>query len=242
VSSYIQVIEMKERLAVIYLHGLGSSPGSPKAALLTSYVVAQGWRIYVPELTLPTLQHLSIETALSRVVETIRDAAQVADFVVVFGSSFGGFLALHALGGLVESEAQKIVGLVLLAPVIYPFHAECPVVSPATEEAWRRSGVFPIEEGASAALGPVHYQFLVDLKSYSKERPKVGVSTLVVHGMRDEIVPHRHSVEFVGQTPVARLVSLDDDHQMMREPRKLVSIIDAFIRGIGREQQNQDFP
>jgi alpha-beta hydrolase superfamily lysophospholipase len=191
---------------------------------------AQGNRIFIPVLALPTFQNLSVEAALKRVVETIEEAARVAASVVVIGSSFGGFLALCSLQRLTVPAAQRLVGLVLLAPVIYPFHPEQPVVSSATEDAWRRLGVIPIEEGASGAAVPVHYQFLVELKRYAEEKPRVGVSTLVVHGVRDETVPHRHSVEFVDQTPMAQLVSLDDDHQIMRDPRRLVSVVDEFIR------------
>lgn len=198
---------------------------------MANHFAVRGDRIFIPALALPTLQNLSVEAALNRVVETIEEAAQVAASIILVGSSFGGFLALRSLQRLTESAAQKLVGLVLLAPVIYPFHPEQPVVSPATEDAWRRSGVMPIEEGASGTAVPVHYQFLVELKRYAEEKPRVGVSTLVVHGVRDETVPYRHSAEFVDQTPMAQLVSLDDDHQIMSDPQRLVSVVDEFIQG-----------
>jgi pimeloyl-ACP methyl ester carboxylesterase len=56
--------------------------------------------------------------------------------------------------------------------------------------------------------------------------------TLVVHGEQDETVPYQHSVEFVGHTHTARLVSLNDDHQMMREPQRLVSVVEQFVRDV----------
>jgi pimeloyl-ACP methyl ester carboxylesterase len=221
---------MNKALAVVYLHGLGSSPGSPKATLLARHFAAKGTRTIIPALALPTLQHLSVEAALNRVEETIEEAARDA-VVVVVGSSFGGFLALHALGRLSEPAGRSLVGLALLAPVIYPFHSEEPVVSPATEEMWRRSGVLLVEEGASGARVPVHYQFLEELKRCAQKKPRAAVPTLVVHGVRDETVPYRHSVEFVAQTPTAYLVSLDVDHQMMSEPQRLVSVVGEFVQG-----------
>lgn len=215
-------------LAVVYLHGLGSSPSSPKANLMERHFVAEGCHVFIPDLALPNLACLSVYAALNRVVETINEASRRAA-VVVIGSSFGGFLALHALRRLPKSLAKTIVGLVLLAPVVYPFHPQTPVVSPTDAEAWRHAGVFPVEEGASGVMVSVHYQFLTELSHFAETQIQVSVPTLVVHGIRDERVPYQHSVEFVKQNPSAQLLSLDDDHQMMSEPQRLLAAVSEFV-------------
>ncbi len=226
-------MNMNQDLAIVYLHGLGSWPGSPKATLMEQHFAAKGQRIFIPVLAVPNLACLSTEAALNRVADTIDEASQGA-VVVVIGSSLGGFLALHALRRLPEPVAKKIVGLTLLAPVIYPFHLEDPIISPAAVEAWRRAGVLSVEEGESGAMVPVHYQFLCELRDCAETQPRVGVPTLVVHGTRDERVPYRHSIEFVRQTPCARLVSLDDDHQMMSEPQRLIEVVAEFVASCPR--------
>jgi hypothetical protein len=73
------------------------------------------------------------------------------------------------------------------------------------EALWRHDGVFPIEEGATGSSVPVHYQFLAELKQYASNPVRVEVATLIVHGLRDEKVPHQHSVEFVATNKSAQL-------------------------------------
>jgi pimeloyl-ACP methyl ester carboxylesterase len=224
---------MKEIPALIYLHGLGSSPDSPKARLFARHFASVGWPLAVPQLSVPSLQRLSVEAALATASEALRNATQ-GGRVILIGSSFGGYLALHALNRLAPATADNIAGLALLAPVLYPWHPEEPIISPSTEAAWKHAGVFPIEEGATGTHVPVHYGFLEELRECARDELSVSCPTLVVHGVRDATVPHRHSVEFVRRNSAAQLVSLDDDHQMMKEPHSLVSLVEEFIRGVSK--------
>ncbi len=217
--------------AVIYLHGLGSSPGSPKATLFADHFGASGFSTIVPDLSLPTLRELSVFSALEEIARVINEGASQRDIVII-ASSFGGFLTLRALSGFDPSLLEKILGVALLAPVLYPWHGDEPIITAAMERAWRETGVFPIEEGASGTQVLVHQRFLEELKSCAGFEPSVSVPTLVLHGVRDERVPYRHSVEFVSRNPQARLVSLDEDHQMMSNPRALVAVVDEFVQGL----------
>jgi pimeloyl-ACP methyl ester carboxylesterase len=222
---------MKEIPTVVYLHGLGSSPESPKAVLLAQHFATNGVDTIVPQLSLPSLQRLSVVAALRCATQVVSEAGG-AGRVVVIGSSFGGFLALQALGCLGPEIVVNVAGVVLLAPVLYPWHPELPIISQTTEAVWQRDGEFPIEEGATGGVVPVHYRFLEELKRCANDEPRVTCPTLVVHGIRDERVPYSHSVEFCEQNPRARLVSLDDDHQMMTDQRALVSVVNDFVQGL----------
>jgi pimeloyl-ACP methyl ester carboxylesterase len=192
---------------------------------------AKGQRVLVPDLALPNLSRLSVDQALQRVVEVLNECGSWGPMVVI-GSSFGGFLAVRAITGLQTSVAAKVEGLVLLAPVLYPWHPHSPIVSQAMEDEWLSSGSFPIEEGSTGQLVPVHFPFLEELKRHAGEIGSVDVRTLVVHGLRDERVPHQHSVEFVGRTPCAKLISLDEDHQMFGNPHGLVTVVDTFVQSL----------
>jgi pimeloyl-ACP methyl ester carboxylesterase len=55
-------------------------------------------------------------------------------------------------------------------------------------------------------------------------------STLVIHGERDEVVPYSHSVEFVAEHPFAKLISLEDNHQMMAYPQRLLEQVIGFLK------------
>lgn len=216
---------------MIYLHGLGSSPESPKALLFARHFELRGVSTVIPQLSLPSLQRLSAVAALRCAARVVREAAG-AGRVVVIGSSFGGFLAVQAISRLSPELVNRIAGAVLLAPVLYPWHREVPIISQETEAAWQRDGEFPIEEGATGGFVPVHYRFVEELKQCANNEPRVVCPTLVVHGVRDERVPYRHSVEFCERNTDVRLVSLDDDHQMMADQRMLVSVVGEFVQGL----------
>ncbi len=202
---------------------------SPKATLFARYFGAKGFRTIVPDLSLPTLRELSVLAALDMIAKVINDSAS-QERIVLIASSFGGFLALQALSRLETHLLEKILGVALLAPVLYPWHAEEPIISGAVERAWRESGVFPIEEGATGAQVLVHQMFLEELKAFADLELVVRAPTVVLHGVRDERVPYRHSVEFVNRNPQVRLVSLDDDHQMLSNPQVLVELVDQFVQ------------
>lgn len=224
---------MKDLPTVVYLHGLGSSPQSAKARLFADYFAVLGYDSVIPELSVPSLQQLSVRVALERVVDVLTEVS-LRSPIILIGSSFGGFLAVHALGCLSASVRDQVRGLVLLAPVLYPWHPRAPIISEKMEAAWREAGVFPIAEGATGQYVPVDYQFLSELQECARYEPHVAIPTLVVHGVRDEAVPYAHSVEFVGQNSAARLIAIHDDHQMLAEPQRLVAIVQEFIQGLGR--------
>lgn len=222
---------MKELPGIIYLHGLGSSPQSPKARLFADHFSGLGCEVTIPQLSLPSLQQLSVCAAVGRASAVLAEMVKVGG-VILIGSSFGGFLALHALDHLATSTMRRVRGLVLLAPVLYPRHASEPIVTPKMEAEWQKVGEFPIAEGATGQYVSVHYRFLQELNEYASREMRVNLPTLVVHGVRDETVPYAHSVEFVAHNAAARLIALQDDHQMMAEPKKLLSIVQQFAEGL----------
>jgi hypothetical protein len=214
---------------VIYLHGLGSSPESPKAKLFSEGLEKLGYQFVAPPLSLPNLSRLSAKSAFQRTVEEITSAAQKGN-VVIIGSSFGGFLAARSLGAVPENIGQKIIGVVLLAPVVYPWHAQNPIISAEAEAKWRSLGSFPVEEGATGQVVSVHLDFIDELKLLSTLVIDTSKTTLVIHGELDEVVPYSHSVEFVAGHPFAKLIPLDDNHQMMADPRKLLEQVTNFLK------------
>jgi len=214
---------------VIYLHGLGSSPNSPKARLFSEGLSALGYRVVAPVLSLPALSSLSAWSAFRQVMTEVSKAAEYGN-VVILGSSFGGFLASRCLGVLPEEIGQRISGVGLLAPVLYPWHEDAPIITKQTEDQWRRSGEFPIEESASGSFVKVHLKFLEELRELAQLKIEIANPTLVVHGTRDETVPYSHSVEFAESCSSVQLISLDDDHQMMANPQLLLQIVIKFVR------------
>ena len=219
---------MNELPAVIYLHGLGSSPESPKALLVAEHLRSLGYGVTAPNLSLPSLAELSVDAAIERVVGEI-ESSSAAHGVMLIGSSFGGFLALHAWERLSLEQKHGVRGMVLLAPLLYPWHQTCGVILPAVEEQWRRDGVFPIEQGATGLFVEVHVGFLDQLTKYRTHAVKLSVPTLIIHGQYDQSVPFAQSVEFSKQNSGVTLVGVSDNHQLLTDPLALLAHISGFL-------------
>ena len=219
---------MKELPGIIYLHGLGSSPDSPKARLIAEALSAQGHTVRAPNLSLPSLPELSVDRAIERVVQEIESGSN-SSRIALIGSSFGGFLALHALSRVATEHAQKVCGLILLAPLLYPWHPKCGVIVPSIEKQWRRDGFFPIEQGTTGAFVGVHVGFLDEVAKYRTEVLKLSVPTLIIHGEQDESVPIEQSTEFSRQNTGVTRVTVADSHQLLADPAALLAHISAFL-------------
>lgn len=219
---------MSELPNIIYLHGLGSSPQSVKARLVSEFLAGQGFAVSVPSLAIPSLERLSAEAVVSYVTGVVERSSGEAG-VVLIGSSFGGFVALHAYGRLAPEARARVRGLVLLAPVFYPRHSRHGLIAPDVEASWRERGFMPITDSATGQLVPLHYEFARELSGFNSDEVDVRVPALVAHGTKDETVSHEQSVEFCSKQSSAELVLFEDDHQLVADPDGLLSTIRGFI-------------
>jgi len=213
---------------IIYLHGLGSSPESAKARLVGDHFRSRGHTVHTPSLARPSLEKLSVRAVVSHVTSLVQQVATGHDLFVV-GSSFGGFAAAHAYQVCSEETKSRIRGLVLLAPVLYPWHRTRGLLTPEVERQWREQGVYPITESATGKNVLVHYEFIEELRTYDSDAVTLGVPTLIMHGTKDVVVSHHQSVEFAARRPSVELILTPDDHQLLAEPVTLVRRIEGFI-------------
>ena len=58
--------------------------------------------------------------------------------------------------------------------------------------------------------------------------------TVVLHGVRDEVVPIAHSREFAAASPHRQLVEVDDDHRLSRSMPVLLELVRKLGVGAGR--------
>lgn len=213
---------------VIYLHGLGSSPGSIKAQLVSRWCSELEIPVEIPSLSIPSFERLSVDAVIERVKELVTQVEPDCP-VILAGSSFGGFSALHSFARLEEGERAKVRGLFLMAPVFYPWHHTRGLLTPEVERVWREQGTFPIAESATGRNVPVHYQFIEELRTYVSDAVPLSVPTVIVHGTSDETVSHEQSVEFSSKQAEARLVLLEDDHQLVAHPERLRELFHGFV-------------
>jgi pimeloyl-ACP methyl ester carboxylesterase len=212
---------------IIYLHGLGSSPGSTKAQLVSNHYRGLGATVHAPSLALPSFEHLSVDEVVATVMASVQ-RVPLERGVFLIGSSFGGFVATQAFHRLARLDRDRIRGLVLLAPVFYPWHETQTLLTPEVEERWKRVGVYPIVESETGQEVAVHYRFVEELRRYDSNEVSLSVPTLIVHGTRDVTVSHLQSVQFAKRHNSVELVLIDDDHQLVADPQALLDRIAEF--------------
>ena len=165
--------------ALLYLHGLASSPKGRKAALLEQRLAADGFRVVAPDLNVPSFERLGFDAIVARAAE----AARAARPDVIVGSSLGALVAL----ALAKSAGPKGPPLVLVAPAL------------AFRDRWAdklpegdRFDLFHHGEGRPL---PIHREFFEGMAAVTVEDEPPPVPVSIVMGTLDESVPFDQVLE-----------------------------------------------
>jgi pimeloyl-ACP methyl ester carboxylesterase len=128
------------------------------------------------------------------------------DRAVVFGSSLGGLTAAR-----VAEEDARVSALVLLAPAF------------RIVDRWRDRNDTRLDlEDAER------------IDSRNDGWPDVRVPTLIVHGVRDDVVPIDGSRAWARGKPHVRLVEVDDDHELARSLGLIAAESERHLSGYFR--------
>ena len=218
---------MSSQPHIIYLHGLGSGPDSRKGILVQEHFSARGYDISLPSISVPSLAELSPRAAVDRVKELIRATSHTT--LTLMGSSFGAFVGLHAYHELPSDERAHVGRLVFLAPALDPWDPRSGLLTPEREKVWRERGSAPVLNLESGTEVPVHYRFVEELRAFDSHQVTLAVPTLLIHGIDDEVVPCGQSQDFAATRPEVTLILVQDSHQLLREPSKMLKAIERFI-------------
>jgi pimeloyl-ACP methyl ester carboxylesterase len=196
----------------IYLHGFASSPASSKAQAFKARFAERGVTLHVPDLNVPSFEHLTLTAMITEVAALVRRLPYGA--VNLIGSSMGGTVALHFADRLKQAEGGRVARLLLLAPAL-DFHANR--INQLTEEgvrAWRESGWLTVFHYGENAERRVHYTLLEDMLTYDSFAVQLTQPILIYHGVHDESVDYRQSVRFAQNRPNVALRLVESDHQL----------------------------
>jgi pimeloyl-ACP methyl ester carboxylesterase len=191
---------------ITYLHGFASGPSSRKARHLAEGFAARGVQIAAPDLT-PGPQGFERSTPLSMLEVARATLGDAPGPHALIGSSLGGYLA-----ALLASQDPRVARLVLLAPAFRLFERWSGRLSPAQLEDWRAHGL-ATHHHATQTERRIGWPFFEAARTLPA-LPAVGVPTLVIAGARDETVPLPDVEAWVAATPSARLVVVDDGHEL----------------------------
>ncbi|HYG67882.1 MAG TPA: YqiA/YcfP family alpha/beta fold hydrolase [Anaeromyxobacteraceae bacterium] len=208
---------------LLYLHGFASAPSSKKAQILKHRFAGRGVEMTLPDLT-PGDDGFerSSPSSMLAIAEGLLDAS--APPHAVMGSSLGGYLASVA-----ASRDPTIAKLVLLAPAFRLFERWNGRLTADERERWRREGL-EVDHHATGRKRRLGWQFHEDARGWPAF-PEVRVPALVFAGRRDETIPLEDIRAFCERTPTARLVELDDGHELVDSIDRIWEEAWAFLEG-----------
>jgi uncharacterized protein len=213
---------------IVYLHGFASSPHSSKAQFFQRKFAERGVPMEIPRLDEDRFEELTISSQLAVIERAVGDEP-----AILIGSSLGGYLAALFAG----RHPGKIEKLVLLAPAFQFPRRWRERYSDQDWERWKREGstpVFHYGDGRERRLG---YQLVEDAARYEDE-PEFPQPALILHGVRDSVVPASLSRVYAARRPNTRLVLFESGHEltdvlepMWREIFNFLSVPETIVGG-----------
>jgi uncharacterized protein len=211
----------------IWLHGFASSPASSKGRFVRQRLAERGAWLDLPDLNQPSFKALTVGRSLAQLDELAAESAPRK--VVLLGSSLGGYTA----AAWAAQRTETCAALVLLAPAFELGGRWTERMEPEDVARWRRDGQLEFEHYAWGRKEPLGWRFLEEALARDPY-PLPQAPTLVLQGLRDEVVPPQLAREFVRRMEQAgrtvRLIELDEGHELSADLPGLWRHLEAFLR------------
>ncbi|MDZ8089820.1 MAG: YqiA/YcfP family alpha/beta fold hydrolase [Nostoc sp. DedQUE12b] len=206
----------------IYLHGFASSPKSAKAQDIGDRFTQIQTRLKIPDLNAGDFSQLTITRQLTQVAaEFSNDSTPVT----LIGSSLGGLTAAH-LG----QQNLQVQSLVLLAPAFGFLSHWLPKLGDEEVQRWQQEKYIMVYHYGEERLIPLSYDFVIDAAQYQEKLLQRPISTLILHGKKDEVIPIEASRHFAHSRSWVELVELDSDHALGNVMEEIWQAIRLFCQ------------
>ena len=206
----------------IYLHGFASSPNSAKANYLRDRFSQIQIPLTIPDLNQSDFTHLTMTRQLRQVAATFPPSPTP---VTLIGSSFGGLAS--AWLGETQPQCQK---LILLAPAFTFLSLWLSALGENTVNNWSSERFLPVYHYGEKRSVPLNYDFITDLKQYPETQIQRQIPTLIIHGIKDEVIPIQASRDFAASRPWIKLIELDSDHSLANVLPEIWQEISTFCQ------------
>lgn len=206
--------------SVLYFHGFASSPRSAKITALRPLLAPRGIELNVPDLNVPSFEHLDFDA----VVEHALEAARATPPHALVGSSLGSLVALAV------AKRGIAAPLVLIAPalgVATRWSEKLPDGDPIT--------VFNFARSADAQI---HRKFFEQMASLHVDDTPPPSRVTAIMGRNDETVPYdtveRRWQEWEASgllVPGSRFVTIEEgDHSLVNQASLIEREIEEAVR------------
>ena len=123
----------------------------------------------------------------------------------------------------------KVEALVLLAPAFQFLAQWLPRLGPDQLAAWQREGTLAVFHYSEQRNLPLYYDFVKDAQQYPDDSLKQVVPTLLIHGIRDDVISIEASRAYAATRPWVTLVEVDSDHALVDVQDEIWQHVQAFL-------------
>ncbi len=220
-------------MQVMYLYGFASGPLSEKAQFFKEKFNLAGiiFQIidYIPNSNAFTQMKPSI--LIKSVEKFINDHHLPGEDLILFGSSFGGLMA--AWYSYLNSE--NVSKLILIAPALHFTPTFISHNLGTKPQKWKKDGFIGVDHYRYNKRVPLNYTFLQDLQSFPPPKfqsDSLLIPTYIFHGINDEVIPLKWSLDFANQNSKISVFPLDGDHQLLDRKEEMWMKIKGIIENV----------
>ena len=210
--------------AYIYLHGFASSPKSSKARYLSDRFREKNLSLNILDLNRGDFSNLTLSRQIEQTIAAFPDSDLP---ITLIGSSFGALTSAW-----VAQKCDRVERLILLAPALGFPQSWYSRLEPTQIKQWRESGVLSVYHYGEGKQIPLKYQFLEDADNYPISELKRDLPTLIIHGIKDDVVPIQVSRDYANQHSQVKLIELDSDHGLNDARAKIWQEIQEFALNV----------
>jgi pimeloyl-ACP methyl ester carboxylesterase len=225
--------------AVVYVHGFTSRRRGEKSTALEACCACRGWTYVAFDFrghgdSSGTLRHLrasGLQSDLDAVADYL--AAREITRLHLVGSSMGGW----ASAWFAVRHRELVRACMFIAPALEFLRGFWNLLPPQQQQAWQRTGRYPARNLARGTEEELDYAMYEEAEAFSLPALTERWSTpaLIYHGMQDDVISYRTSLEFVSSCPFPlmelRLLK-DGDHRLHRYAEPMAEAACSFFAAI----------
>ncbi len=228
-------VRTRSQTALLYIHGLGSHRRGDKSRALAAAAYESGWAFAAVDFHghgqseggLPDLRCTRLQQDLDATLDLLRQEGLSRFYLV--GSSMGGWAA----SWLAKRHGTRVIpAIAVLAPAFRFPHTRLTTLNEEQKRLWKNQGTYTWQTPWMKM--ELAWDLMVDSANFPLEKLVEGWSTpmRIYHGLQDDIVPWRDSLEFfekLGPGPWSLDLLSDGDHRLTdHKTRIMKELLDWF--------------